>query len=126
MLFHFRDLQLLWALGFLHFHGNVGAAKFTQPAGIAILQACDHRFLMLIKFKDLLGTEGNADPATLAQISVDFQGNDLFSRTFFGWLFHKSARLFSVPLLASQKVPSGIPTRVDLENFSAPREKVTG
>jgi hypothetical protein len=108
MRFGFRDLQLLWALGFLHFHGNVRAAKFTQPTGIAILQASDHRLLMLIKFKDILGTEGNADPATLAQISVDFQGNDLFFRTFFGWLFHKSARLFSGPLEAPQKVPSGI------------------
>jgi hypothetical protein len=43
---------------------------------------------MLIKLKDLFGTEGNADPATLAQISVDFHGNVIFFRTFSGWLFH--------------------------------------
>jgi hypothetical protein len=108
MLFRFHDLQLLWAFDFLHFHCNVRAAKFAQPTGIAILQASHHRLLMLIKLKDILGTEGDADPATLAQISVDFQGNGLFPRTFFGSLFHKSARLFSVPPEAPQKVPSRI------------------
>jgi hypothetical protein len=68
-------LHFLQVLCFFHLNGNVGAAKFAHSTRIAIVEASDHSLLMLIKFKDFFGTEGNADPAALAQISVDFQAN---------------------------------------------------
>jgi hypothetical protein len=72
-------LLFLQVLCFLNFNGNVRAAKFAQSTRVAIVQASDHSLFVLVEFKDLFRAEGNANPATLAQIPVDFQDNILFS-----------------------------------------------
>jgi len=53
-------------------YGQVRTAKFAEPACNAILGSHRIRLAVAIEFKDFLGTEVDADTASLAPFFVDY------------------------------------------------------
>jgi hypothetical protein len=52
-------------------YGQVRAAKFAEPASNAILGPHRIRLAVAVEFKNLLGTEVDADAASLAPFFID-------------------------------------------------------